>query len=214
MNAHAAHAHAGADRINARLHRHDGHFGSGAGLASNALDIYLTVVDLRHLQFQQPAQQIAVIAADQDLRPATGPAHLQHIDADLVMRPVAFAGHLLALGHNRFRPAQADCDVLAADALHRAVDYFAFATGEVLEELLTLSLTHALQDDLFGGLGSDAAEVTRRAFDHDRLPQFSIRKTTISRISDENFGPIIDNRVDDFFLSVNGRLAGTLVDLY
>src|SRR5690606_1937774 len=127
LDADTTHTHTGADGVNPFLQSHNGDLGAGAGLARNALDVNLPVVNLGHFQLQQPAQQVAMVTAHHNLRPAVGAPHLQQVDADLVMRLIAFRTDLLAARHDRFRAPQPNGDVLATHALDRAVDNLAFA---------------------------------------------------------------------------------------
>ena len=98
LSRHAAHADARADGVDAVLQRLDGDLGALARLAGDTLDLHLAVVDLRHFELQQATQQVAMVAADDDLRAAAGAAHFQDVDANLVVGAVALALHLLALG--------------------------------------------------------------------------------------------------------------------
>jgi hypothetical protein len=46
------------------------------------------------------------------------------------------------------------------DAIDRAGDQLALAVGELVENRVALGLAEALEDDLLGGLGADAAEAS------------------------------------------------------
>ena len=212
LDAYTAHADARAHRVDPMLEGLHGDLGALAGLASDALDLDLAVIDLRHFQLQQAAQQVAVVTADDDLRAAIRLANFQNVDANLVVGAIAFSLNLMALGHDRLCPAQPDGDVLAADALHRAVDELAFAAGEILEEVFALGFTHLLQQDLLGGLRGNAAETLGCAVDHDQIAQFRVDMPFLSGGGQSHLGAIIDHVFHNFFLGEDRRIAGARID--
>ncbi len=214
LNTHAAHADAGPHGVHAVLQGLDGDLGALARLAGDALDLHLAVVDFRYFEFQQAAQQVAVVAADDDLGAAAGAAHFQHVDANLVVGAVALALHLLALGQHGFGAAQPDGDVLAADALYRTVDQLALAAAEVLEQVLALGLAHALEQDLLGRLGGDAAEALGGAVDHDHVAQFGGGVAFRAGVGQRHLGAMIEHVVDDLFLGEDCRRASARIDLH
>ena len=103
--------------------------------------------------------------------------------------------------------------MLAADALHCAVDQLPLAPAEVLEQVLTLGLADALEQDLFGRLGGDTAEALSGAVDHHHVAQFGRRMAFLAGGGQGHFRSVIEHVVDDLFLGEDGRLAGARVDL-
>ena len=168
LNADAPHAHAGAHRVHAGLVSGHGDLGAGAGLPGDGLDLHGAVVDLRHLQLQQPAQHVLVAAGDDDLGAAAGAPDLQDVGPHPLVDGVPLPRHLLAARQDRFRPPQVQAHVGRRDALDRPVDELALTLGEILEESFAFRLSDPLQDDLLGGLGGNAPEVSRGALHHHR----------------------------------------------
>ena len=74
---------------------------------------------------------------------------------------VALVGDLLRLGQQRFHLAEVEQRVAVVGLLDDPGDDVALAPGVLLVLHLPLRLADALEDDLLGGLGGDAAEVGR-----------------------------------------------------
>src|SRR5436309_15671563 len=81
---------------------------------------------------------------------------------DAVALAVALTRDLLLLGQDGVRPTQVDDDVLLLEALHDPGEELALAALELVVDDVALSIPHALDDVLLGGLGGDAAEFIRR----------------------------------------------------
>ena len=84
--------------------------------------------------------------------------HVEHVGLDAVAGAVALARHLLADRQHRLGAAQVDDDVAALEAADDAGDDLALAVLVLVEDVLALGVAGALEDDLLGGLGGDAAE--------------------------------------------------------
>ena len=159
LDARAALADGGADRVEAFLARGDGDLRAAAGLAGDRLDLDRAAVDLGHLELEQAAQEALVGAADEDLRPAAGAADLEDERLDVLADAVVLERRLLGGGEDRLDVlADVEDDRPRLDPVDRAGDQLAFAVRELVEDLVALDLADALEDDLLGGLGADATE--------------------------------------------------------
>ncbi len=78
--------------------------------------------------------------------------------ANAVANAVAFEARLLAFGQTGFGLAEIDHQIETFDALDGGVDEFADAVGVFAINGFALGFADLLKDDLFGGLGGDAAE--------------------------------------------------------
>ncbi len=129
-------------------------------------------MDLGDLELEQPAQEVLVGAADEQLRATQPAADLEDEGLDRLADPVVLERRLLGRGEDRLRPGdpalagQVEDDRPRLDPVDRPGDELAFAAGELVVGDVTLGLAEALQDDLLGGLGMDPAEAPR-----DRAPR-------------------------------------------
>ena len=162
LHAHAAHADAGADRIDGAVLRDHGDLGAAAGIARHRADFDDAVIDFRHFLGEQPHHELRMRARQEDLRPAGFAAHVVDIGADAIAGAEALARDHLVAAHDAFGTAEIDHDRAEFDALDDAVDHFADAILVFLELALALGVAHLLHDHLLGGLGGDAAEIDRR----------------------------------------------------
>ena len=162
LDAAAAHADAGADRIDRGIARDDGDLGAAAGIAGDRLHLDDAVVDLRHFLREQLRHELRMGARQEDLRAALLAAHVVDIGADAVAVAEGLARDQLVAADDALAAAEVDDDVAVFDALDLAVDDLADAVLELLVLAVALGLAHLLDDDLLGRLGGDAAEIHRR----------------------------------------------------
>ena len=100
----------------------------------------------------------------QHLGPAAAAAHLHHVDADGIALFEDFAVDLLGTGEQRVSLVSAGADANGhvigggLDAQHRAGENLMLLGGEALKDHAPLGLANALDDDLLGSLGGDAAK--------------------------------------------------------
>ena len=158
----AAHADAGADRIDRGIARDDGDLGAAAGIAGDRLHLDDAVVDLRHFLREQLRHELRVGAGQEDLRPALLAADVVDIGADAVAVAEGLARDQLVAADDALAAAEVDDDVAVLDPLDLAVDDLADPVLELLVLAVALGLAHLLDDDLLGRLGGDAAEIDRR----------------------------------------------------
>ena len=159
LDARTAHAHAGAHGIHVTFTGEHGHLGAGTGVAGHAHDLHHAVVHFGHFAAEQGGHVVAVRAGDDHLRAA---AFLAHVDDDglhAVVALVVFAGDLFLAGQDGFGAAQVDHPAALVATLHDTGDDLAHAVLVLVVDDLLLGVAHALDDDLLGGLGGDAAQV-------------------------------------------------------
>src|SRR5690606_17631586 len=80
LDADAAQTDAGAHRVDALLTRVDGHLAAEPRLARDRLDLDAAAEDLRHLELEEPAQEVLVRPRDCDLRATRRLVHLEEVD--------------------------------------------------------------------------------------------------------------------------------------
>jgi hypothetical protein len=162
LHARAAHADAGADRIDRGIARHHRDLGPGSRIARHGFHLDDAVVDLRHFLCEQLRHELRVGTREEDLRPALLAANVVDVGADAVAVAEHFARQHLVAPHDRFAAAEVDDDVAVFDPLDDAVDDVADAVLVFLVLAVAFGLAHLLHDDLLGRLRGDAAVFERR----------------------------------------------------
>src|SRR4030095_6829832 len=116
-------------------------------------------VDLGHLELEQALQEALVGSADKDLRAARRATDLEHERLDVLADPVMLDRRLLGRRQDRLDVvADVEDDRPRLYPADGAGDNLAFATRELVEDLVALDLADAREDDLLGRLGADPAE--------------------------------------------------------
>ena len=158
LHARAAHADAGADRVDARivgLHRD---LGAQARVARGGLDLEQAFLDLRHLELEELHQELRGHARQDELRAARLAIDLGDERAHAVAHAQVFLRDQLVARQQRLDAARFHDQVAALGALHGAGHERLAALEEVVEDLLALGVADLLQDHLLGGLRADAPE--------------------------------------------------------
>src|SRR5207248_6424089 len=106
----------------------------------------------------QLADELGRRAAENDLRALRLPEHVEHEGLHPVAGAVRLARRLLADRQHGLGAAEVDDDVPALEPQRDAADDFALAVLVIVEDVLALRITRALDDDLLGGLRRDPAE--------------------------------------------------------
>ena len=159
LHARAAHADAGADRIDARIVAAHGDLGAHARIARRAQDLDQSLADLGHFELEQLDQELRRGARQEQLRAARLRAHFLQVRLDAVLRLGLLARNHVGARHEAFRvAAEVDVDAVAVDALDHAADQGADAVAVGIDHLRALGLAHLLHDHLLGLLRGDAAE--------------------------------------------------------
>ena len=160
LDAGAALADRRADRVEALLARRDGDLGAAAGLAGDGLDLDRPGVDLRDLELEEAACRKPLwVRLTKICGPARGAPDLEDVGLDVLADPVVLERRLLGRGEDRLDAlADVEDDRPRLDPVDGAGDHLALAAGELVEDDVALGLAEALEDDLLGRLGADAAE--------------------------------------------------------
>ena len=147
--------------------------------ASRAMerDLHGAVVDLRHLQLEQALDQAGVGAGDEDLGPAAGAADLHHIDlqARRPRGPPRPGPARRGRGKRRWIRRRWSMRRVTAPlpGIHAGdgtpVSISCSLELNIVVDHAVLGLPHALDDDLPGRLGGDAAEVPGLDLDADHV---------------------------------------------
>ena len=159
LHARAAHADAGAHRINARVVALDRDLGAHARIARGAEDLDEALADFGHLELEQLDEELRRRAREEQLRPARLGAHLLQERLDAVLGLGLLARDHVGARHEALGvAAEVDVDTVAVDALDDAAHERADAVAVRIDHLGALGLAHLLHDDLLGLLRGDAAE--------------------------------------------------------
>ena len=208
----AAGADARADRIDAVLRGEDRDLRARAGLTGDGLDLHEAGSDLRDLELKEPLDQARMRPGDDDLRASGRPADLHDVDADEVALVIILRADLLGGGEHGVglvvAAADADGHVVGRrlDAQDRTGEDLMLLRRERVEDHAALGLADALDDDLLGRLGRDAAEGLRLHVDVDQIAQLRGLADLAGRV-ERDLGGGGDDVVDDFLLHVHVHIV-------
>ena len=190
----AAHAHAGAHRVDRAVIADHRDLGPAARIARHGLDLDDAIVNLRHFHLEQFRHELRIGAAEEYLRPALFAAHVLDIAAHAVIGAIGFAPDLFVAAQDRLAPAHIDDDVAVFLALDLTIDDRADAVLEFLILPVALGLAYLLQDHLLGALRGDPAHFHRRHLFDKGVTHLGIFKI-LSGLFDRHLGLIILDRV-------------------
>src|SRR5437588_6346259 len=162
LHAHAFHPHACANGVNVLVAAHYCHFGTLARFARRMPDLHGAVVNFRHFHFEQPLHQARIRAGHDNLRPLRRAIHCLDDNAQPLANIVSFELRLFALRQPRFGPPHIHNHVGAFGALDDYRHQFAHASVVLVENGVTLSFSHLLQNHLLGRLCRNAPKHVRR----------------------------------------------------
>src|SRR5581483_2581819 len=168
--------------VDAGLARADGDLGARAGLASDADDLDLPVIDLRDLELEEPLHEKLVRAADDDGGPAQRAAYLEDHHFAVLPDEVPLVRRLLVARQDGLGLAELHDRGARFEAADLPVDDVAFALGVLREDLLALVLAQRLLDDLLRGLRADATERRRRLLERHDVAQLRVRLDALRRL--------------------------------
>ena len=223
LDAVAAQSDAGAYGVHAVLAGENGDFAADAGVAGDGADFDGAVADFGDFGFHQAAEEVAVGAADDYLGAAWGLRHFHQQDFDVLALAVAFVADLVFGAHYAAGAlvlglvgVEVDIDDAAAPfhAVHAAADDFPLVGGVFVKNLFPLGFAQALDENLAGGLGGDAAVVVRHLVEGDFGADFGIGGDEAGIVED-NLGFVVldfvhhrDEGVDADFAGVGIQLDG------
>ena len=212
LDAAAAHADAGADRVDAAVLGDHRDLGAAARIAGTGLDLDDAVVDLRHFLLEQLLHEARMGARQEDLRPAQLVPDVVEIGADAILGAEQLARDQVVAAHDRLGPAEIDQHVAVLDALDLADHDLADPILVLVVLALALGLAHPLDDHLLGALRRDPAEVDRRQRVQDVVADLG-RRIAHLRILEPDLPVVVLDRVGDLELAIEPVLAGAAVDL-
>ena len=152
---------AGPDGVDLGVVGGDGDLRAIAGLAGQGADRDDLVGDLGDLQLEEPADEVGMRAAQDDLDPLSHLADIQDDRADSLVGMIALAGDLLAARQDGVGLAEVDDDRPPLEPLHGPGHQVAALILEFVEEAVAFGLADLLDDDLLGRLGGDPAQFGR-----------------------------------------------------
>src|SRR5690606_786674 len=167
LHARALEADARADRVDCVVAGDDGDLGPAAGFTRDAADLDDALLDLGHLETEQRLDEHRVGARKDQARSLRGLLDALEHAANRVALVKPLAMILLAIGNDRLgftEPVQHDHELAALDLLDLAREQFTHLVGELVTNAIALTLPHALDDPLLGGLHRQATERLERHF--------------------------------------------------
>ena len=215
LHARAAHADAGADRIDRGIVRDDRDLGARARIARDRLHLDDAVVDFRHLLREQLGGELRMGAGEENLRAARLAPHVVDIGADAIAGAEHLAGDQFVAPHDRLARAGAaeiDDDVAVFDALDLAVDDLADAILVDVILLVALGLADLLHQHLLGGLGGNASVIERRQRFGDPVADLR-RRVLLLRLGERDLRRVVLDLVDDQQQPREPDFAGFRVDV-
>src|SRR5262249_4846124 len=152
--------------------------GAVAGLPGDRLDLDGAVLDLGDLGQEQLPNELRRGARQDDADAVAVFANLEDDGLDALAGVVRLPGDLFAARQQGLGLAERDDGGAALEALDGAEHEVALLGEVLVEDGVALLLADALDDELLGGAGGDAAEFLRRqhriALARDDLPRLAV----------------------------------------
>ena len=212
LNADAAQADTGADRIDGDVFRPYRQFGFGAGIAGNAHDLDDAVINFRHFLSEQGGQKFGTGAGKENLRAFGFAADVEYVSADTVAVFEFFPRNDFVAAQHGFGFADVEYDVAELDPFDGTVNDGAHFFLVFFILAVAFGVAHFLHDHLFGGLGGNPAEVDRRQGIDDEIAGNGAFFICLS-VFDRQLGHFVFHLVDHFAVAFQRNGAGFAVDL-
>jgi hypothetical protein len=174
LDSSASHSNTGSNGIDAFLSRSYSNLRSQPRLSGNRLQFDEAGGHLRYLQLEQAFNQSYVRPRNDELRSCRSLQHFNQVDLQALTGPIVLRGHLFVRQKECLRFAEVDNHGSLLDSLDNTRDKLILAIDERVVDQISLSLTQTLQNDLSGGLGSDAPKVVGGNIDSDGLVRHGI----------------------------------------
>src|SRR5579871_3560549 len=215
LDAAAAHADAGADRVDGGIAGDHRHLRAAAWVAGDRADLDHPVVDLGHLLREQLGHEAAVRARQHDLRALGLPADVVDVAADAIADLKVLARDRLVAADDAFAAPEIDDDVAVLDALDDAVDDLADAVLELLVLALAFGVADLARHHLPGHLGLHAPELEGREHLLVGLPHEGVLVVELGVGERLERVGVLDRLlvVDDGDHAGDGGLAGLRIDV-
>src|SRR5690606_18853297 len=212
LNAGAAHADAGADRIDGSVTRDDRDLGAGTRIAGNRLDFDDAVVNFRHFHGEKLRHEGRMGTRQENLRTALFATHVVDIGANAIAVTESFTRDQFVTTHDGFATTQINDHIAVFDALHSTVDDFADTVLVFVILAVTLGFAHFLHDDLLCRLRGDTAEIHRRKLVSDEIANLCVR-VAITGGEERNLRRVILDVFNDFEQALQLDLTGLRIDV-
>ena len=164
-------ADARADRIDIRIARIYGDFGTGASLTGNRLDNDRTVLDFRHFELEKTLDKSRMLSRKHDGRAFGLALDDGDIDLDLLSLDIAFARNLFVLKERHFVFAKLKHRIAGhrIDTGNNSRDDLLFFVLVFAHHAVAFGLADALNNDLLCRLCRNTAEVLRLDLNFDDI---------------------------------------------
>ncbi len=156
LDAHAAHADAGADRIDGGILRDHRDFGPAPGVARDRPDLDDAVVNLRHFLGKETRHELRMGARKENLRASGFAPDIVDVSPDAIAVAERFARNHFIATHDAFGTAEIDDNRTKLDPLHGAVHDLADAVLVFVILAFAFGVADLLHDHLLGRLRRDA----------------------------------------------------------
>lgn len=161
LDTNAAQTDAGSDGVNGHVIGFDGDFGFGAGVAGNGNNLDNTVINFRYFRGKQFGHKLRTSTGQENLRTLVFAANVENIGADAVAVFEFFPGDNFVAAQNGFGFADIENNVAELNPFDRTIDDGADFFFIFFELAVAFRFADFLSNNLFGGLGGNAAEVNR-----------------------------------------------------
>ena len=169
LHAGTTHTHASTDRVDGVVIGNYRDLRAGTRVTGHSFNLDDAVIDFWHFHFEQLCHELWRCAGQEDLR-ATGLAtHVFDVDADTIIRAIAFATDLFVATQNRFAATDVHDDIAIFFALHQTINDGAGFVFELFVLTITLCFTDLLKDNLFRRLCRDTAQLNRWDLFHESV---------------------------------------------
>ena len=213
LDARAAHADAGADRVDRGIARDHRDLGARARIAGHRLHLDDAVIDLRHFLAEELGHEQRMGARQENLRPALLAPHVKHIGADAVAGLEGLARDRARRGARWLRRGPRSTMTLPYST-RLTVPLTIWPMRSLNSSILpvALGLAHLLHDHLLRRLRGDPAELEGRERLGDVIAGLS-RRVALARIFDADLRRGIVDRVGDQKMPRDPQFAGLRIDL-
>jgi hypothetical protein len=205
LNPAAAHADAGADRIDPAVVRNHRDLGPAPRIARYRADFDDPVIDFGNLLSEELGHELRMRTRQEDLRPARFLPDIIDIGSDPFALTEAFPRQKFVAAQDRLGTSEIDDDIAEFHPLRQTVDDFADPILELTVLPLPFGIPHLLDDDLLGRLCGDPPEIDRRQRIGNEVADFGSGvetlgdgKTDLGRLVLDGFRDLTEAQQADF----------------
>jgi len=213
LDAAAARADAGADRIHILIVRQHCHLGALAGFTRDRADLNNALENLRDLFFKQTLDQHRVRSGNEHLAALGVLIDFRDDDADLLAFDQTLARNLSGLRHQRDGLAEIDQRELVLDRFNDAQHHVVQLVDVFIVDGHLLRLTDLLLHDVSGQRCGSSAESVNAYFMPDHIADLRIRFFLL-RIRQRNLQFIVIHFFSDVVALVDMDVAAFLINVH